>query len=163
LSGVRPIICIFPHSARKEPIFRNGPDALRRWLTGELREREGLYYIRCRESKPSRRNLPFPLPKHIPAGSIVLFRIKGETIGEALVKEEARRTTTEERRELKVKEGYPYEALIKFDPESVKIYPKPLTDLDLFNMLGNCVPYNMYRVLKPQQYKEIMRRIGALN
>lgn len=157
----RRVAYIFPHSEDEE-IFKEGTvDELRHWLIDPeegLKSSDGEYYIRCKEPRPRRQDfLPFPLPTSIPAGSVVLFRFKGEIVGDAVV-EEARRTTSAERRKLRDKN---YTAYIKFDLKSIRLYPSgSVTDKDLKKIMGRIPNPREYPVLTFSQFKTILRKVA---
>jgi hypothetical protein len=89
----------FPHSGDE---FKS-PEELREWLATELKNRGGFYRLHNPQSLGS-----------LEKGSIVFFRKKDYVVGMAIVEEDLRGLTEEEKNI-----NSDYEKVIKFFPESI--------------------------------------------
>ena len=100
-------ICIF--SLSTADIFKSGVNEAVKWLK-EKRQEPSLYHFR--EKKP--RNL---LP-----GSIVMFSIERQIIGQAIVKEGVKETPLERKKRLKEDNGFDYKFYLTLEPSSIDIF-----------------------------------------
>jgi hypothetical protein len=114
-----PHIRILPHSQAEFP----SRDALTIWLLTALKARAGRYLLRS------------PLAE-LSAGSIVLFRVRNEVVGEAVVREYVRDGEPITDTTLAGQEQR-YEAHIDFAPGSIRLFVPPISIETLQQLIGD--------------------------
>lgn len=138
MEGQNPVVCIF-RLGRGE--FPKGLEDAFRWVEETL-SKTGLFKFRLR-------------PRRFPPGSVAIFAIEGKAFAEAVLEEAIRDTTTEEREDFKRQGYYEYPRVGKFNPRSLRTYPKPL-EMAALKQLG-IKPARLFVYLSPNQYLQILQ------
>lgn len=125
-----------------EDIFRKGDlDFAINWLKNKG---NSLYYFR--EKKP--RNLPI--------GSIVLFSFEGRIFGQAITSEEITELPLQERRQIKDETGFNYTGTVRFDANTIEIFPSYPTKKEITDRIGVTFSRS-FTPLTSQEYQSILR------
>lgn len=139
------IIRIFPHSKDE---FET-EDALTEWLSDVLpEERNGRYRLRSTNGVGQ-----------IPPGSVILFRFRNHIVGHAAVAQGV--TALNE-----IIDGIRYEAMIRFEPTSIRVYADPLPIELLQQITGRSLAFaRAYYKFKDADdiFREVLLAVGDGN
>jgi hypothetical protein len=137
-----PHIRIFPHSTEE---FRS-LDLLTTWLLTALKARDGMYRLRSANAVAD-----------LKPGSIVLFRHGDVVVGEAVVRAYVREHGTDR---ILTGEEQQYEAVVKFAPDSIRLFAPPVSVQELQQLIGEApdisVPRGYYAVRNWDVYPKLL-------
>ena len=119
-----------------------GPEELADWIVGDLKTRKvGVYHVANRRSW-----------QNIGAGTLCLFHKSKQIVGEGLVKTGVQ---PYQGGDVSPATGRPYQGVVEFDPDSLKVYAPPISFNQAEQMLGKKLTYRGNQRITWAEYERL--------